>query len=92
MIPATHEIAHGAIFWLFIASLAIPFLLAVRFGVRTAAAAAAAWALQGFALFFFLDVSVTFGEAVGVALFVFAVPWLVAALAGLAVRRRRTPG
>ena len=76
---------------LFVSTLAIPFAIGLRRGWRAGFFAVLVWATLGFAIFYSSgDLGV--GDALGVALVVFAAPWLMALAGGVTVRRKRLSG
>ncbi len=76
---------------LFVCTLAIPFAIGLRWGWRAGFFAVLAWAILGFAIFSSSG-DLGLGDALGVALVVFAAPWIMALAGGVTVRRKRLSG
>jgi hypothetical protein len=80
---AHHEIAYSALVLGFCATLAVPLLVAYRWGLLTGSAPALVWAVGGFAVFYVTPGGLGFFDALGVAIVVFFFPWFTAAVVGV---------
>ncbi|MFN2470748.1 MAG: hypothetical protein ABR583_07110 [Gaiellaceae bacterium] len=86
---AHHEIAYAVIVLAFCAALVIPLIISYRWGWKIGLAAALGWALSGFAVFHGVEPSLGVSDSIGVAIVGFLVPWLLAVLIGVSLRRGR---
>lgn len=86
---AHHDLGIAVFMVAFAATLVVPFVLSRKLGWRVALLAVLLWSLAGFSAFYAVEpVSLPFADALGVALVIFAAPWLAAAAAGSLGRRR----
>ena len=88
---AAHDTGLTVAILLAVLSLGVPFVIAWRWSWKVAAPIVAAWTVFGFVVFYRTP-GLTTGDAVGVALMIFLVPWLATLLAGVGLRRRRRRG